>query len=178
MDPLVRDYAGAERKFRLRLRDMLDLETACARPIADIYMAVTSSRYRVDEIRHTLIRALVGGGLSATEATKLVTDRFDVVPLIEHALLAAEVMIATMTGIEASEASAPTSSKPVPAEPMKYSQVGQWCQVFHMTPDELMAMPWADFVNLIRGYNAAKAAPALEAPSEEEFEDMIRRHEG
>lgn len=176
MDSIVRDYAGAERKFRLRVADVLDLEEATKRPISELYGAIIGQKFRIEDIRQTVIRGLVGGGCPAEEAKRLVSERMDALPLIEHVIIAQSLMVATMTGIEPPEVGE-KKAETDPPRPMKFSEVAQYARVFHMSPEDIRQMEFRDLVNMLRGFNATSGKDKIDAPSEDEFLNMIKRHE-
>jgi len=170
MAELIRDWAGKDRTFRLLFGDVLDLEQACDAAIGTIYARVVAGQFRAGDLWHTIRLALIAGGMEAVRAKALLVDQFDRKPYVDHAALAAEILIAIMTGVEPPASDA----EPPPPAPMKFSDVSQICRVFHLSPVDLRAMRYADVINLMRGYSAAgrKAEP----PSEAEFEAMLLRH--
>lgn len=176
MDAIVRDYAGAERKFRLRVADILDLEEATKRPISELYGAIIGQKFRIEDIRQTVVRGLVGGGSPVDEAKRLVSERIDALPLIEHVIIAQSLMVITMTGIEPPAGDAKRADTD-PIRPMRFSEIAQYARVFHMSPEDIKQMEFRDFVNMLRGFNAGAAKDKIEAPSEDEFLAMMERHE-
>lgn len=176
MDAIVRDYAGAERKFRLRVADILDLEEATKRPISELYGAIIGQKFRIEDIRQTVIRGLVGGGCPVDEAKRLVSERIDALPLIEHVIIAQSLMVTTMTGIEPPAGDAKRADTDQ-IRPIRFSEIAQYARVFHMSPEDIKQMEFRDFVNMLRGFNASAGKDKIDAPSEDEFLDMIARHE-
>lgn len=90
---------------------------------------------------------------------------------MENATIAADILISLMVGVE--EAGGGDSSDPAP---IKFSEVSQICREFHMSPQDLRDLSYADFINLVRGFNAAsgnKFAP----PSEDEFAAILAKYE-
>ncbi|GLS87685.1 hypothetical protein GCM10010873_26590 [Cypionkella aquatica] len=174
---IVREWAGREREFALNFGGVMDLEQACGdgkTPVAVglLFQRLTRGLFAAADIRHTIRLALIGGGMGLAEANKLLHDQFDASPYLRHATLAVDILSAVMVGIEPEAASEPD---PEPA-PFKFSEVVQICQTFHMSPQDLRALPFADFVNLIRGFNAASSRKA-EFLSEEEFNEILAKYE-
>lgn len=173
MAEIIADWAGAERLFRLNLGGVLDLEEACGKDaIGNIFLRISTGSFKVLDVHHALRLALIGGGMDKVEAKQLMTDRFDTIPYLESASLAGDILIALMTGVEESEADEDGGDP----EPWRFSEVSQICRVFNMSPDELRAMGYPDFLNMLKGYNATlsnKAAP----PTEEEFDEILAKYE-
>ncbi|MEX5600698.1 gene transfer agent family protein [Pseudophaeobacter sp. C1-32P7] len=173
MDTVVCEWAGKERSFRLPFGGVMDLEQAAGDNIGRIFARVVGSQFSAKDVYHTIRLALIGGGATVTQAKVLMTDHFDARPYLENASVAAEILCALMTGVEEEGEDVDQSGE---ATSYKFSDVVQICRVFHMSPAELRDMRYADFVNMVRGFNAASdtKAPHL---SEEEFEDILRRYE-
>jgi hypothetical protein len=171
MDGLVQEWAGKERHFRLLTGSVMDLEAATDDRIGSIFIRVTTGHFSVKDVFHTIRLALIGGGETVTKAKILMQDHFDTRPYLENAQLAGAILCALMTGVEDSD-----DEEDGDAEPYKFSEISQICTVFSMSPLDLRQMRYADFVNMVRGFNAAsnKKAPHL---TEEEFEDILKRYE-
>tara|TARA_R110002049_G_scaffold23545_10_gene83646 strand:- start:37781 stop:38323 length:543 start_codon:yes stop_codon:yes gene_type:complete len=173
MAELIADWAGKERLFRLSFGAILDLEEICGKDaIGAIFLRVSAGKFKVSDIYHILRLALIGGGMSAVEVKQLMDLRFDTIPYMEHSALAGDILIAVMSGVERDEEDA-TNGDPTP---WKFSEVSQICRVFNMSPIDVRDMQYADFINMVKGYNATsnqKASP----PTEEEFEAILAKYE-
>ena len=88
-----------------------------------------------------------------------------------HALRISTLLIALMVGVE--DGAGGDAEEPAP---IKFSEIAQICRVFHMSPHDLKAMTYAEFVNLVAGFNAGSPKKA-EPPTVEEFEEILARHE-
>lgn len=166
------EWAGKERLFRLTLGDVLDLEQACGGDaVGSIFRRVSTGLFRVDDIYHTIRLALIGGGLKKVEVKQLMEAHFDRKPYLDHAALAGDILIALMTGVE--ESGGDAEGEPAP---IRFSEASQICRTFHLSPNELREMRYADFINMVRGFNASQPKKA-EPPTEEEFEDILARYE-
>ncbi|APE43415.1 hypothetical protein BOO69_08290 [Sulfitobacter alexandrii] len=173
MAEVIADWAGAERLFRLDLGGVLDLEEACHRDaIGSIFLRISTGQFKAMDVHHVLRLALIGGGMAKVEAKQLLDDRFDTIPYLESATLAGEILIALMSGVEEGEADDATGD---PA-PWKFSELSQICRVFNMSPADLRAMSYPDFLNMLKGYNATTAQKAA-PPTEEEFEEILAKYE-
>lgn len=173
---LIREWAGRERLFALRFGDVLDLQQACGdgkdpAAIGHVFQRVSTGRFDIRDVYHTIRLALIGGGLERLQADHLMREHFDRRPYLESATLAGEILLAMMNGIEPSD----TQGDDDP-QPLKFSEVSQICQTFNMSPNDLRAMRYADFVNLIRGFNAGSKQKA-EFLSDEEFAAILARYE-
>jgi len=172
MEILVTEWAGVERSFQLRFGDVLDLEEAAGDGIGVIFARVASGRFFARDVYHTIRLALIGGGMGAVDAKRLIDDRFETRPFMTNAVVAGEILSAIMVGVE------PMEEKPEADGNGRYvfSEVSQICRVFNMSPVELRDMRYDDFVNLVRGFNAASDTKAPHI-TEEEFEDILNRYE-
>ena len=171
MADLIDEWAGKERLFRLNFGDVLDLEEACGDAIGAIFLRVSTGRFRANDLWHVIRLALIGGGETKVEAKRLMEAHFETKPYLDHASLAGDILIAVMTGVE--ETGERERENP---ERMKFSEVSQICRTFHMSPNDLRATSYADFINMVTGFNAA-SGPKLEPITEEEFDDILARYE-
>ena len=176
MDAVVHEWAGKSRPFCLRFGDVLDLEESLGREgIGAIYQRVARGQFRARDLFEIVRLALIGGGEEPATAQRLVSERIEHAPLADIGSLAAAILQALMTGIEpASEGDAAEGVDP--DEPYRFSEVSQICRVFHMSPRDLREMPYADFINMLRGFNAGSEQKAQHI-SEAEFEDILARYE-
>lgn len=170
MAELIRDWAGRERTFRLRVGEVLDLEQGCNAGIGAIYARIIGGSFHVNDLWHTIRLGLIGGGMEPLRAKALLADHFDRRPYVENAALAADLLIAIMTGVEPAET--PTDAADAP--PMKFSELSQICRTFHLSPLDLRQMRYADLINMMRGF--AASGRKAEPPSEAEFEAMLAAH--
>jgi len=170
---IIREFAGKERLFALSFGGVLDLEQARnGDGIGAIYRRFIAGTYSVSDVFHIMRLALIGGGMGAVEVKTLMRDHFDTRPYFENVGIAGEILTSLMVGVEPSDEKA-SGSDPVA---VKFSEVSQICQTFHMSPLDLRAMRYADFVNLVRGFNAASSKQA-EFLTEEEFDAILAKYE-
>lgn len=166
---LRRDYAGAERDFRLGFGDLLDLEEACGKvPVGTIYKRLHAWDFRAQEVYHVVRLGLVGGGLAAAEAKRIVDERFNTLPLETHVRLAVEILLDMMEGAPAPREDA---RKPEPKTFDRGLLYRQFAQL-GLGPRDVDAMTVAQALHL---FEAAARSDADLAPSEEEFEAMLAR---
>lgn len=174
MVDVVREWAGKERLFRLTFGGVLDLEQATGDGVGVIFAHVAGGSFKVGYVYHTIRLGLIGAGLGVLDAKRLMDAHFDTRPYLENAGLAGQILADLMTGIEVDDADQDPASKE--GEPIKFSEVSQICRTFHMSPTDLRNMSYADFVNLVKGFNAGsdRKAPHL---SEDEFIDILNKYE-
>lgn len=172
MEALVIEWAGVERSFQLRFGDVLDLEEAAGDGIGVIFARVASGRFSARDVYHTIRLALIGGGMGEVDARRLIDQRFGARPFMANAVVAGEILSAIMVGVEPIDEKSETDGN----GRYLFSEVSQICRVFNMSPGELREMRYADFVNLVRGFNAASADKAPHI-TEEEFESILNRYE-
>ena len=164
------EWAGKERLFCLDFGRVLDLEEACGDAIGAIFVRVASGRYKVTDVYHAIRLGLVGGGSSIIDAKRLMAAHFDTRPYAENATIAGEILASLMVGVE------PSDNEKSEGDRLKFSEVSQICREFNMSPDDLRRMPYADFVNMVRGFNAA-SNNKVDYISEDEFVDILNRYE-
>lgn len=164
-----RDFAGAERKFRLGLGEIMDLEAACGKVgIATIYKRMGTFDWHIGDVFHVLQRALIGGGMTSTEAERLVKERIDTGRLGELMTLAYDILLAAVEG--APEGKGGGSE----AEPSPFDR-GQIYKSFAevgIAPQEVDAMEFAKALMLFEAMNRdGKVGP----PTPDEFREMRAR---
>jgi len=100
---LFAPFAGQNRRFRLPIGKISDLERICEAGIGGIMLRVGTHQFKVCDIWDTIRLALEGGGMSEAQATALCMAYHDE-PLIWHAELAAKILQAAVSGIPVDEA--------------------------------------------------------------------------
>lgn len=171
MVEVTHEWAGKERLFRLTTGDVFDLEEATGDGIGVIFTSLASSSFSLKHVYHTIRLALIGGGLDLVRVNGLMRDHFDTRPYLQHAALAGAVVADLMTGVEPQDDDQNGSD-----EPFRFSEVVQICRVFNMSPQDLRALRYSDFINMVRGFNAreGRKAPHL---TEDEFEAILAKYE-
>ena len=173
MADVISEWAGKERLFRLNFGLVLQLEEACGKDaIGSVFLRITSGQFRATDIYQVIRLGLIGGGENKVEAKRLMETHFDHIPYAESAALAGDILISLMTGVE-DHADPDQSGEP---EAFRFSEVSQICRVFHLSPLDVREMSYADFVNMLRGYNAG-AVKKAEPPTVQEFEEILARYE-
>ena len=76
-------------------------------PFRDMLLAGALGRWRIDDIRAPILHGLVGGGMTAEVAGKLVRELVDERPLGESLAVAYQVVMASFIGADDEEAAPP-----------------------------------------------------------------------
>lgn len=95
------DWADDEHSFCLRLGELRELQDKTGVGPQKLMRRVAEGDWHVDDLRETLRLGLIGAGMSAPEALKLVRRYVDERPLIESIQPALAVLVAVLSGFEA-----------------------------------------------------------------------------
>lgn len=171
MRSVTRDWAGRELTFALRTGEVLDLETARGAGIGTIYKRLASHEYHLKDVQEVLRLGLVGGeDMKPAEARRLIEARFDEVPYLVSVELAIDVLLALMAGAETDGEGGGSEGE---AGAFRQSEIFAGFAKLGITPAQLRAIEYADFLNMMQGFGGAKGS----APSEEEFFAMVKAYE-
>ena len=96
---LTEEWADGTYSFRLTVKGILELEEKCGVPFGKIFTRLTSGQYAVNDVVETIRIGLIGGGMAATDAKKLV-DRY-ALPVAQNFNIARMIILAAMFGFEA-----------------------------------------------------------------------------
>lgn len=168
MGAVTRDFAGAERKFHLRLGSILDLEEACGRVgFGGIFKRLSTHEYFVSDIRHVLRLGLIGGGMDASEAKRLIDARIDIGGLAEMHGLAIDVVLSVTDDIP------PDATQPAgdPERPIDIGKIFAAFAQMGVPPQDVREMAYSDYVVMAR----AMAGDSVQPPGEDEFAAMLAR---
>lgn len=163
------EWAGELRAFDLPLGKVMDIEEACGKTgIGTVFSRVASGSYFANDLYQIIRAGLIGGGMAVVEVDRILQARFITAPLIETQSVCVEIMSALVVGIvpeeTKSDGGAPEAID-VGALLHSFLQAG-------ISPDQVRAMGYADFVNIIRASGSKKDEPNL--PTEEEYLAAIR----
>lgn len=117
------DWGGEFRTFRLALGEIRKLQERTNAGPFELLRRLTTGAWRVDDIRETIRLGLEGGGMTPSEAGRLVRDYVDPPkPLLDSVLIAARVMEAALSGApdDAIPKSEEVEDRP-PSSPMESS---------------------------------------------------------
>lgn len=92
-------WGDGEYTFRLTVAGAIELEEKCDAPFAVIFGRLNQGAFKINDVRETIRLGLIGGGLPAVDAKKLV-DRY-CEPLSENLNAARLVLAGLMFGFEA-----------------------------------------------------------------------------
>lgn len=95
-------WADGEHTFRLAIGQLRELQEKCNAGPLTILNRIMGGSWFVDDVRETLRIALIGGGMSAEQALKLVERYVDPGPLLENGNVrtAQAVLMASLMGAE------------------------------------------------------------------------------
>lgn len=89
-------FAGDERTFRLGYDNLLALQDACGSGYLQIFYRLSEKSARVEDVRETLRIGLIGAGVDAKIAKRLVEE--NLFPLAEPQIIATLVLGAAIAG--------------------------------------------------------------------------------
>lgn len=95
-------WSNGENEFCLaKIGLMLALEEKAGAPIAQVFVRLLHDKWGIQDIRETIRLGLMGGGMSANDALKVVKTHVDENPngLAPSVLVAIEVLKAVMVGV-------------------------------------------------------------------------------
>ena len=113
------EFGDGEHLFRLPLKMIAELQERCNAAIGTIFRRVLGGDYRAEDLIETVRCGLVGGGMSGSDARKMIDRYCDHWPLevwYQHALA---ILTACIVGYEGAdkpkkaEGESPTSSSPL-----------------------------------------------------------------
>lgn len=93
-------FGDGEYTFRLRLRELFELEEKCNAGIAELVDRIYSSQWRARDVFETIRLGLIGGGMSAVDALKKVNMYCDDRPWVENMVVARAVLGHAFVGPE------------------------------------------------------------------------------
>ncbi|MFG1247615.1 gene transfer agent family protein [Xanthobacter flavus] len=119
---IVLPFGDGDQTFRLALAQLLELQEKTNAGPMDLFMRLRGTSWRVEDIHETLRLGLIGGGMSAPDALRLVQRyAYPARPLLECVPIAAMVVGAALSTPDAegrqpgkAEAEAETGVSPPP----------------------------------------------------------------
>lgn len=112
-------WADMEYTFRLGIGELRELQDKTGVGPLDLLQRLQSGKWFVDDIRETFRIGLIGGGLAAAEALRLVKRYVDEFPLLGNVLPARAILSAALVGSpsEKKAEAGPVEGAPVSPEP-------------------------------------------------------------
>jgi Phage tail tube protein, GTA-gp10 len=95
---IIIDFAAGSHKFRLGLVELEKLQDAMDCGPAHAIQLLSSGQWRTQHIRETIRWGLIGGGMSATDAAKLLKAYVDEMPWLENLMTAQAILMAALVG--------------------------------------------------------------------------------
>lgn len=168
---LERDFAGAERRFRLGYGEICDIEDGLGKvAIATVYKRMGTFDWSIRDVYHVLKRALVGGGMSLTEADRLVKQQIDDGRLGELMALAYDILLEAVEGAPEGKGGG-SGAEPTPFDRgmvyKSFAEVG-------IPPQDVDAM---DFGKALALFEAMRRDGRVGPPTPDEFAEMRARYE-
>lgn len=100
-------FGGEDRQFRLSIGPLRALQDKTDCGPMELLQRFSDGRWRVDDLRETILRGLIGGGMDNSAATRLVQANFDDQPLQQFVSLAQGIVLAAVVGAEDEELGEP-----------------------------------------------------------------------
>lgn len=92
MDARSLIWPGGEHAFALRMGEWRALQEKCDAGPEEVFNRIRLGRWRLDDLVETIRLGLVGGGMPAEDARKLVLQLFDLHPPIEFKMTAHAIL--------------------------------------------------------------------------------------
>lgn len=91
-------FAGEERPFRLPIGRLRALQEKTDAGPMELVQRFAAGTWRVDDLRETIHQGLIGGGMAAADAAKLLKTDFDDLPLGQFVGTAQAIVLAAVVG--------------------------------------------------------------------------------
>lgn len=91
-------FGDEDHLFRLRLRQIAELQEKCKAGIGTIYRRVMTGEYYIEDVTETVRLGLIGGGMDPTKARTLMERYFDDIPVDAKWNMAAAILSACVVG--------------------------------------------------------------------------------
>lgn len=93
-------WADGTYTFRLTVNGIIELEQKCDAPFAVLFSRLMAGEYKYNDVSETIRLGLIGGGMKAVDALKIVTEYGT--PIAENVPVARAIVAGAMYGFEAS----------------------------------------------------------------------------
>nr|WP_314437615.1 gene transfer agent family protein [uncultured Brevundimonas sp.] len=94
------EFGGEDRIFRLPIGRLRAVQEKCDCGPMELLQRFLGGTYRIDDVREVILQGLIGGGMDAPMAGRLVKSNFDDLPLQPFVMLAQGVIMAVLVGVE------------------------------------------------------------------------------
>lgn len=98
MRELVTEWGDGSHTFALRFAQLEELEDKSKGYLVDLKNRWGEDRLKVSEVRDVIRIGLIGGGMPAADAMKLVVKHYDDVPFSENMLLVGRILFVSLYG--------------------------------------------------------------------------------
>lgn len=93
-------WPDEERVYRLRIGELIELQEKCGAGPMAILRRLFDNQWRVEDVRETIRLGLIGGGLPASEAIRLVRRYVEELPIGQAVPHAAAILAAGIMGVD------------------------------------------------------------------------------
>ena len=113
---VVLAFGGEDRTFRLNIGRLRALQEKVDAGPMELVNRMADGRWRVDDLRETILQGLIGGGMPSADATRLMKTDFDDLPFSQFVQIAQAVLLATLIGAEDEASGEPLGeAEPIPS---------------------------------------------------------------
>lgn len=91
-------WGDGARAFRLGMKELRRLQDKTGTGPHALYMRIATKAWKVDDLRETILQGLLGGGMVAEDAAKLVKQFVDERPLLHSVTPALVILGAALSG--------------------------------------------------------------------------------
>lgn len=91
-------WGDGEHRWRLRIRDLREIESTLDLGIYQLHERIARQQWRVRDLETIVRLALIGGGMEAPAATRMIAAEMDRWPLLETAAACQAVVLLALTG--------------------------------------------------------------------------------
>lgn len=91
-------FAGEDRQFRLPIGRLRALQEKCDCGPMEMLTRFAGGTWRVDDLRESIYQGLIGGGMEAHEAARLLKTDFDDLPLQQFVPICQAIVMAAVVG--------------------------------------------------------------------------------
>lgn len=173
------DFGGAQRVFRLRIRELILVQEQFDRGPWEIAERLQGAETLIEEIVHIVAMGLVGAGMERAAAMRLVMDVIDDVPLARARLVAHAVLQAALVGVEdepaAAQRSAWSEERNAASTMMRVGEMYGIGAIMGFGPNEIDAMTIWQFTATVEQWSKAQGGARPDAPSPEELDEALAR---
>lgn len=107
-------WADDDYTFRLPIKQLMELQELCDAGPSYTMARLQQGTWTVQDVRETIRLGLIGGGMEADKALRLVRNYVDDEPLLPNAMTAEAIIAAAIVGVEEEDGGPPGKPKATP----------------------------------------------------------------